>query len=257
MAQLAILLVEDNVINQTVAVGLLRQIGLDADIAVDGLEGIGRFRAQRYDLIIMDCQMPRCDGWEATRAIRRMEETMDRGRVPIVALTAQAMAGDRERCLAAGMDDYLTKPVDPDLFTRSVRTWLRLPPGEPPELTRTQAGAAGDELVALDQRVVERIRGYGPDALDEVYGTMADELPLRREALIQALAAGDLKATATQAHAIKGGSGTLGLQALHLACARLDSASRTGEVAQARAAWPEAERQFAVAMIALNRLLGR
>jgi len=258
MATPAILLVEDNAINQKVAVGLLRQIGLDADIAVDGLEGIGRFSAKSYDLVIMDCQMPRCDGWEATRVIRRMEESMGKGRIPIVALTAQAMAGDRERCLAAGMDDYLTKPVDPGLFVRAVRSWLHLPPGNPtPSAALPVVVAANTTANAvLDERVVERIRGYGADAMAEVYGTMAEELPVRRQALAQAIDAGDLKAVASQAHAIKGGSGTLGLQALHLTCARIDAVARTGDVQSAREAWPDADRQFNLAISALNRLLG-
>ena len=258
MATPAILLVEDNAINQKVAVGLLRQIGLDADIAVDGLEGIGRFRARSYDLVLMDCQMPRCDGWEATRVIRRLEESMGKARIPIVALTAQAMPGDRERCLAAGMDDYLTKPVDPALFMRAVRNWLHLPPGDPTPAAALPAVVADSAAEAiLDERVVVRIRGYGPDAMVEVYGTMAEELPIRRQSLAQALDAGDLKAVASQAHAIKGGSGTLGLQALHLACAKIDAAARGGDVLAARVAWADAERQFALAITALNRLLGR
>ena len=113
--RLRVLLVEDNMINRVVATRMLQRLGCAVQTAVDGVEGLARAEAHTYDLIFMDCQMPRMDGFAATAAIR--SRTDDRARVPIVAMTAHAMAGDRERCLAAGMDDYISKPISMGALT--------------------------------------------------------------------------------------------------------------------------------------------
>ena len=111
-----VLLAEDNPVNQRLAVRLLEKLGHRADVVSNGAAALEALEATAYDLVLMDCQMPEVDGFEATRAIRQWESTSRVGsspasRLPIVALTANAMQGDRERCLAAGMDDYITKPL--------------------------------------------------------------------------------------------------------------------------------------------------
>jgi CheY-like chemotaxis protein/two-component sensor histidine kinase len=111
-ASLAVLVVEDNDINQEVARAMLEAAGHRVEVAGDGAEALKKHAAQRYDCVLMDCQMPGMDGYEATRRIRALEAERGAGRVPIVALTANAMSGDRERCAAAGMDDFLAKPFD-------------------------------------------------------------------------------------------------------------------------------------------------
>ncbi|MCF7991737.1 MAG: response regulator [Thiohalocapsa sp.] len=125
-----ILLAEDNMVNQQVAVGMLQKLGLSVDIAEDGIAAIKQRLRERYDLILMDCQMPKMDGFEATRRIRA-DEAAAGGHVPIVALTANAMPGDRERCLQAGMDDYIAKPIRLDIMLDTLANWL--PGGAPPD----------------------------------------------------------------------------------------------------------------------------
>ncbi|MCA9411047.1 MAG: response regulator [Candidatus Omnitrophica bacterium] len=119
-----ILLVEDNPINQKLSLKLLEKFGYDCELAGDGQSALDRFANAEFDLILMDCQMPGMDGYEATREIRRVEESAD-WRIPIVALTAHAMKGDRERCLDAGMDDYLAKPIQPSDLKSTIEKWLR------------------------------------------------------------------------------------------------------------------------------------
>jgi CheY-like chemotaxis protein len=119
-----ILLVEDNLINQHVAVAVLKKLGFTADLAINGEEAVMAATATSYDLVLMDCQMPVLDGYKASRRIRELEG--EARRTPIVAMTANAMEGDRERCLEAGMDDYIPKPVTLDGLRGILQQWLPL-----------------------------------------------------------------------------------------------------------------------------------
>ena len=127
-----ILLVEDNKVNRAVAQGLLRKFGFQADEAVNWREAVERLRAIGYDLVLMDCSMPIMDGFQATQVIR--EEEGSQRHVPIVAMTAHAMSGDREKCLEAGMDDYLSKPVRPQELQEVLDRYVRKKRGETGEV---------------------------------------------------------------------------------------------------------------------------
>jgi CheY-like chemotaxis protein len=118
---LRILLAEDNLINQKVAKRMLEKGDILVDVATNGLETLEIYKKLPYDLILMDCQMPDMDGYETTRAIREIEKEGER--TPIIAMTANAMVGDREKCLESGMDDYMSKPIDPDLLLEKVTIW--------------------------------------------------------------------------------------------------------------------------------------
>jgi len=129
-----VLVVEDNVINQMVAQGMLEEFGIQADLAADGKEALHALETLPYDLVFMDCQMPVMDGYEATRCVRDPQSKVIDRLVAIVAMTANTMQGDREKCLAAGMDDFISKPVQPDKLQQVLQKWL-------PKL-----GTSGEEL---------------------------------------------------------------------------------------------------------------
>jgi CheY-like chemotaxis protein len=119
-----ILLVEDNPVNQKVGVLLLERLGLEVEVANNGREAVESYNRRKFSVILMDCKMPEMDGFEATRAIRKIE-TQSGGYTPIIAITALAMSGDQLRCIASGMDDYLSKPVDTNLLKLKLNHWLQ------------------------------------------------------------------------------------------------------------------------------------
>jgi two-component system sensor kinase len=203
-----ILVVEDNAVNRKVAVGILRILGYVADVAADGVEAVEALQRRRYDAVLMDCQMPRMDGYDATRAIRSLEN--GERHTPIIAMTASAMTSDREACLAAGMDDFLSKPIARDALAST--------------LAETINGNAGRSEVAVDERRVERFDAElieGLRAMDEDGTFLRELIDLFRSATAQdmralrdAVAAGDATAMKTTAHRAKGASRNLGLRAL-------------------------------------------
>lgn len=119
-----ILIAEDNIVNQKVALGLLKKLGLKGDTVINGQEAIDVLAQTPYDLVLMDCQMPVMDGYEATRQIRDPNSAVINHGIPIIALTANAMQGDREKCLLAGMDDYLAKPITPKALAETLGKWM-------------------------------------------------------------------------------------------------------------------------------------
>lgn len=123
-AHIRILVVEDNAVNQEVALGMLEKIGFSAEVADNGQEGLDRIQSERFDLVLMDCQMPVLDGYAATRALRERETRESLERMPVVALTANAMTGDAEKCIDAGMDDYLSKPFEEHSLEEKIVFWL-------------------------------------------------------------------------------------------------------------------------------------
>jgi CheY-like chemotaxis protein len=210
-----VLLVEDNPVNQRVVRLQLERLGCRVDVAPGGAEAVAAVAATDYDLVFMDCQMPGMDGYQATAAIRAAER--DRGRhVPIIALTAHALHGDAERCLAAGMDDYLAKPVTGKDLRRALARWL--PDAPTQEAPAPEPEPAAGEPV-LDPEVLRGLRELQPEGEPDL---MADLLALFRadaERLVgemrAAAAAGAAEALQRAAHTLKGSGANLG--AVHLA----------------------------------------
>mgnify|MGYP001328935120 CR=1 FL=1 len=204
---LHVLVVEDNAINQEIAATIIRQAGATVSLADHGAEALQRLRADGgIDLVLMDCQMPVMDGFEATRRIRQLDVHAD---IPIVAMTANAMEGDRQRCLDAGMDDYLAKPIEPDALLEIVARHVgrEAPPahadngGGTTPLPTLTGFALDDALRRLDgnqtmlRHLLERFRTDHCDAAD---------------AIRQTLAAGDPDRAGLLAHSLKGAAGSLG-----------------------------------------------
>jgi PAS domain S-box-containing protein len=221
-----ILVAEDNEVNQKVAVRLLEKLGYRVEVADDGNEVVEACRRSQYDAVLMDGQMPGMDGFEATRRIR--EEEGGDHRTPIIAMTASAMKGDRERCLEAGMDDYVSKPVTPQSLEAALKRWIDVPtePARPPTRTASSPAEPSD---LLDDAVIQGLIAVDQDGtlIDEVVGVFLRLAPVRLDALRNAARgnAGQLERTA---HSFLGSCGNLGCRRMADLCARLEVLGRSG-----------------------------
>ncbi len=247
-----VLLVEDSPINQEVAVSLLESAGLQVDLADNGVQAVEKACATDYDLILMDMQMPVMDGLEATMAIRRSGRTQ----VPIVAMTANAFGEDRQRCLDAGMNDHLPKPVDPAMLYSKLLHWL--PEGQAPAAAAPAPAAGADVRSLLDQVPgldaaygLKNLRGRIPNYLrllrKYAEGHAGDGGRIRAE-----LAAGNMDEVRRLAHSLKGVAGMIGATGVQGLAAELEAAIREGldaEIIEARLAAVEAAQAATVGAI--------
>jgi two-component system, sensor histidine kinase and response regulator len=264
-----VLLAEDNLINQEVALGLLEELGCQVKVVDNGRAAYEAVASEPFDAVLMDCQMPEVDGLEATQAIRQREAATGDGRhIPIVALTANALMGDRERCLAVGMDDFVSKPFrGDDLWAALLRVRAAAPQTRPSAGSGSGGGAepGGATLpasaeAALDREVIDRLRALGrggrPGLLERVLALFRDGTPGEIEALAAAIAQGQVEEVRKGAHALKGSSGTLGARELARACLELETAARGGDLASAPALLNRIRKQHACVLAELERLVG-
>jgi PAS domain S-box-containing protein len=225
-----ILLAEDNITNQQVALGILKKLGLRADAVANGAEAIKALESIPYDLVLMDVQMPMMDGLEAARRIRSPESKVRNHAIPIIAMTAHAMQGDRERCLEAGMNDYVSKPVSPQALAEVLACWLPLPSTAPVVFDR-----AG---------MLERLM-QDEDLARVVTESFLDDIPRQIEALRGYVEAWDAPGAERQAHTIKGSSANVSGEALRALAAEMEKAGQAGDLDSVAANMDELDREFA------------
>jgi CheY-like chemotaxis protein len=229
-----ILLAEDNITNQQVALGILKKLGLRADVVANGCEAVAALRSNRYDLVLMDVQMPEMDGFEATRAIRCAGDGGVDSKIPIIAMTAHAMRGDREKCIAAGMDDYLAKPFSPSDLRALVEKWLgkgNLPPDGGARVVRPSSDKRGNANASVFDEKALLARLSGDHALAQsIVSAFLDDMPKRFAALAGALVVSDVKSAMRQAHTIKGAASAVGGCALAELALQLEESSTPSEM---------------------------
>jgi PAS domain S-box-containing protein len=230
-----VLLAEDNPVNQEVALNMLDALGCRVEVVANGWQAVEAVSRSGLDLILMDCQMPEMDGYQATALIRESERgaRAEEGRIPIVALTAHAMEGDRERCLAAGMDDYLAKPFSQDQLGKVLARWLKPAPAtqsvSPGTSEQNAQGSSAAEAkgVSIDAKTLETIRALQrqgkPDLLARVINIYLEDSLRLLEALRQALSHGDGVGLKRQAHSLKSSSANVGAMRLAELCAELEA----------------------------------
>ncbi|MBP4050494.1 response regulator [Chromobacterium violaceum] len=245
-----VLLVEDNLVNQELATAMLRNLGCEVELARNGEEALRLCEAGGFDLALMDCEMPVMDGWQATGAIRARERPGG-ARLTIVALTANAGLGERERCLQAGMDDYLSKPFTQNELGAVLSRWLS--PGEEAEASAEPAGiAARDDGEWVDAGALDAIRAIQQDLLPRMLAAWMSEGPMLLAGIREAIDAVDGPALFRAAHALKNCAGSVGAQPLASLCMELERLGKGEDLAGAANLLPELDQAFGCSMAALK-----
>ena len=227
-----LLLAEDNLINQRVATEMLRKLGHTIIAVGNGKEALAALRAEPYDLILMDIQMPEMDGIEATSQIRRDPSL---AHLPIIALTAHAMTGDRERCLGAGMDDYVSKPFNPRQLVAAVQKWTQIGHSEA-AVDQASEGQEAEPDCPVHMAILAETLGGDMDFAASLIDEFLAYAPGQLDAIEQHLAAGELKQASEVGHSIKGAAANLRAEALTAAAFAMECAGREQDTVAARAA---------------------
>ncbi len=254
-----ILLTEDNPVNQAVALAMLQQFGCAVEAVPNGREAVAAVLRNPFDLVLMDCMMPEMDGYAATGEIRRLQAEGKLPPIPVIAITANAIEGDRERCLAAGMDDYLAKPFKAESLLRMLERWLKTTPTARNESPRPNSSSPPEDEnnEAIDPATLDMIRAMQPGGGDPLIRRVAMLYLGNAETLLSALAQGfassDIEAIRASAHSLKSSSAQVGAHRLAELCKAVELDARNGEYDASGAAFAQIQSQFAAARAALRR----
>ncbi len=246
-----ILVVEDNRVNQQVALGILQRLGYRADAVANGLEALHALADIDYRLVLMDCEMPEMDGFEATTQIRGESSPVRNHAVPIIAMTAHAMQDDRARCLAAGMDDYVAKPVTPKALGRVLRRWCAAV--EP--AVEDGSEPIADPGVFDGQGLLARLMGDA-GLLREIATEFQADAPQRIAALKERVLAQDAAGVRYEAHTLKGASANMGGESLREVAEQCEQAAVEGDLSRVAGLLPELSARYEALARALTAFMG-
>jgi len=251
-----ILLAEDNTVNQQVALGLLKKMGLRADAVANGEEVIRALESIPYDLVLMDVQMPEMDGYEAASRIRSPQSSVANPKIPIIAMTANALQGDKEKCLAAGMNDYIPKPVTPETLMMALEKWLTRSE-DAKTISSASDGTPADQTAVFDyQGVMERL--MDDEALVKmVTASFIDDMRKHIDELKRSVLVSDGKISELRAHSMKGAAGNVGANQFRNVAAEIEKFSKAADFSAIKELIPELESQFEIAVQEIrNKLPG-
>jgi PAS domain S-box-containing protein len=215
--KIRVLVAEDNITNQQVALGILGKLGLRVDAVANGAEAVAALKSIPYDLVLMDVQMPEMDGFESTRAIRDPRSKVANHNVPIIAMTAHALPGDKEKCLRCGMNDYIAKPLSPQTLKLILSKWL--PVGDDTRKVSGETAQTQSEGLRVWNKEAMLERLLGDERLaKEILAGFSEDIHLRIKGIEQGVGAGDMALVKLHAHSIRGAAANLGAQMLeHIA----------------------------------------
>ncbi len=261
-----VLLVEDNPLNQKVATRLLQKWGLKVIVADNGKKAVDALESSDFDLVLMDIQMPVMDGFAATREIRR--RVSDSGiHLPIIAMTANAMKGDRERCLKSGMDDFVAKPIRQDVLYETLAKWINLKPDESPEASMIAAAKSNSKGISILKQEVSSLSSFDvPFDLSPVLAKFGDDMgffnelaeiymtetPSMMSDLEKALKNGEPEAVENLAHRLKGSSGNFGIERLYSLFAKVQELGREHRLDEASQVLSDAGKVYKQVLMSLS-----
>ena len=246
-----ILLVEDNLVNQEVVIAMLHNLGISPQVAQNGKEGLDRMLHETFDLVLMDCQMPLMDGFEATDHWRAYEKQHHLPELPIIALTANAIIGDRELCLAAGMSDYLSKPFNLEQLAATLARWIS---AENHAQTRQQNLR---ELLDMDETLLQQLRNLRPGLLASVVQLFRQSTPELLAVLEQNINSQQASAVFKTAHSIKNSAANLGIRSLADLCKQLEASALKGDLSRAQEFLEKIKQYYRSSLIYWDELEGK
>jgi len=239
--EIRILLADDNVVNQKVALKILEKLGYRADAVANGAEAVAALESIPYDLVLMDVQMPEMDGFEATAAIRNPQSKVRNHDIPIVAMTAHAMAGDREKCIEAGMDDYVSKPVKPQELVDAIERQLSETAAETSEPDGQPESSAED---VLDRSVLIETLDGDEELCEEILAMFVEDSVIQLATLRQAIEQEDAELVTRQAHSLRGAGANVGAERMRECAARIEELGRSGNLVGVKAHFETLEHEF-------------
>jgi len=253
----SLLLAEDDPLNADIATRTLQRMGCQVRVASDGLSAARLFEDNSFDLVLMDCEMPEMDGFEAARRIRGLEA--GRRHTPIVALTAHAPAEVREKCLAAGMDDVLAKPFKEAQLAHALHRWIGRP-GEAPRAAEPPASAVPASGLSVDRLVLENISAFqgrdGALLLKNVVTRFADTARTQLRLLRKKHAEGETQEILRIAHTLKSSSAALGAHCVSKCCAEIEARASRGELGPVPGFLATLEKELSAAVKMLGEIVG-
>ena len=269
-----VLVVEDNPVNQAVVKKMLEKAGLSPVTANDGIEAIEAIERESFDIVLMDCQMPRMDGYKATETIRKQEQLKGFMQLPIIAMTANVMTGDRERCLEAGMNDYLPKPVKPAGLETMLRQWLpmqevlgnsgetqtRLPTPENPQTDTTHAAVTESKSMpssVLDSSVLKELYEIMDDDFVAVLESYRNHAPSLIGTIKSAVKEKDMEKLVRPAHSLKSSSANLGAMELSNLARELELKGRQNDTSNLKEVYDQVIDSYRRTMTELNGIIER
>jgi CheY-like chemotaxis protein len=252
-----VLVAEDNPVNQQVARKMLTKLGCVVDIAEDGVEALSKLGEREYDIVFMDCHMPHLDGYSAARLIREREG--DAQHTVIVAMTANALQGDRERCIVSGMDDYIAKPVRLEDLIAVMKKWIKGPKGPSSE---NEAGAGtrnGSDRQSLDRERIRELKELAEDGdttwLQSLAEGFLNDAAMRLRELSDALEQNDVKRLKTAAHTLKGSSHNIGAFVMARMCKDLEADVDAGALESVKARIKELGRELGCVRVEIEHFV--
>jgi len=258
----SILVAEDNITNQLVAMGMLEYLGCRVEVVDNGLEAVQAVEKNNYDLIFIDCQMPVMNGYDATENIRKLEREKGKNKTPIIALTAQAMKGDREHCLAIGMDDYISKPFTEKQLEGVLSTWLpRQEIAIPEKINATTKKESPQEpgFLHIDKKQIDllkKIQQPGkPDVLERLFTSFQKSSREILQSLHRAAANNDIEILSQSAHSLKSSSANFGAMRLSDLCRELEFSVKENRVTNPVQSVQEIETEYAAVAAELQQVL--
>lgn len=250
---ISILIVEDNIVNLSVVQGMLGKAGFNADVATDGVEALEMLTKKQYDLVLMDVQMPRMDGFEATRRIRDARSAVLNHKIPVIAMTAHAMKGDRERCMEAGMDDYISKPLSLQSLREMITKWTYAQKEDDPLIRTAERKDATRQIVFDVEPFMERMMG-DRELARRLRSIFIKNMPKLLEDLKEAINKKEIDSVYSYAHSIKGSAANMGGLAMSTVALEIETSARSGKIEESDILLNELEKQFELLVKELNKV---